>query len=1012
MSKLAVLHLSDIHIQSEKDLALGWSDVIASSCYAKLRDADACLIAITGDIAYKGSAKEFEMAKERLLKPLIEAIRSETGKPVYVAIAPGNHDCVLVPPDAVREIVIDGVISDPKKAEDESIVRHCTSAQENFFSFLSDLATPEPTQVSRLLWQQVLEVGGNKVVVTSLNASWMSRLSEQQGQMVYPIKKFENSISRKEEVHLALIHHPFNWYAQESYQALRKRLRLSCTAVLSGHEHTNNAGKVEDTRTGSSLFFEAGSLQPHEKNVQPGYSFHFFDISEKTVCSTEFVIESGSASSLVESTLLRWDSDSMIHDALNLQPDFISKLTDPGGNFTHASKEHLTLDDVYIWPDLRDWDQQELGRQKQTSSYSLPQKLIDGGKVIVYGEDKSGRSSLLFKVYLDLINRGFAPVYLSGPDVPTRNDVEVEKQILKAIESQYVNVGAASSIQKSKRVLLVDDVDRMKSGASNIHHLLKYAERHFAGVCVTAASSFEVTNLVSKDASAALVSFSSYDLLKFGLKLRHQLIKKWCGLAGIETKMDLDKKVDEVETIVNAVIGRQLVPEYPLYLLILLQSAEQHRQGELQNSGLSHYYQYLITKSLGSVGVKPLELDELFNYLAHLAWKFQQSGTKELEFYELDECTREYSSRFFTVQASQRLPILEKARIVSKRGEFYSFTYPYIYYYFVGYYLSRNIDAPEVKSWVEDSCKKLYLHDRAHSVMFLTHHAKNTWVIELICDVLKNCFSDKSPIELNGDTSFLNALVERSAQLTIDMPDVEKNQEEVRELNDKISEVSEDSERESFDELSLISKFNLLHKTAAILGLILKNYYGSLEREQKKTMIVEVFNAPLRATRLWLEEVSTELDGLVQSIRASSVDDGTVHSDEEEEKRVKRKLFNLLNMVATGAVISAGSYVSSNMLRDDISGVVNDNPTNSYRLIEVASRLLRPGSVPLPQIKLLANELEKNPYAFSVLQSLGYMHMYMYHTDEQTKQSLCKTLKISILAKNRLAHEKSKRLLR
>ncbi len=49
----------------------------------------------------------------------------------------------------------------------------------------------------------------------------------------------------------------------------------------------------------------------------------------------------------------------------------------------------------------------------------------------------------------------------------------------------------------------------------------------------------------------------------------------------------------------------------------------------------------------------------------------------------------------------------------------------------------------------------------------------------------------------------------------------------------------------------------------------------------------------------------------------------------------------------------------------------------------------------MENVRRLAAQLDKNPYAFGVLQSLGFYHMYMFHTDEPQKQALCNTLKIS-----------------
>lgn len=996
MPKLAVIHLSDIHAHSSKDDCFDRVNDIACVCFQDARDADACLIAITGDIAFSGQVQEYEAIHDRLIRPLVNKLYDETKRPVYVSLVPGNHDCILKPANEVRETIIKAIVEEPSKAENEQMVELCAQVQSNFFQLCEKVLSPAPSTASKLFWQQEFKVGEKCVRISSLNVAWMSRLPERQGQLVFPIARFENQLSDSACLHLALVHHPFNWFSQSAYHQLRRRLRHSCTAVLSGHEHYGNVGKVEEQLSGTSLFFEASALQPHEPGTVAGFSIHLFDLDKKTVVAKAYSLENKDIRQYGDVLTLNWNDENIIHGALEITSDFAIVLNDAGGNFTHSVKERITLEDVFVWPDVR--TKTAAGTQETASAKGLINYLEQSENFVLFGDEKSGKTTLLLWIFRELTSRGYAPVYLSASELQLKAQTDPEKRIARAIAQQYKNPEIVQRLPKSKKLLLVDDVDRFKSGTRMLPELIEYAQRHFTGVCMTAASGFEVTNLADEEAASALADFEHFELRKFGRKLRHQLIKKWCTLSEVSTKPDLDKRIDDVETIVNSVIGKQLVPEHPIYLLILLQSCEQHRHGEIQNSGLSYYYQYLITKSLGEVGVKPIELDEHFNYLSILAWNYKQADLKEMDIVALDVANRDFSDRFVTVDLSERLALLTRARILMKRGDCYSFTYPYIYYFFVGRYLARNLEQPDIKNWVEDACKRLYLRDRAQAIMFLTHHVENKWVIDLIRQVLRECFADKDPVKLDADTAFLNELVEKTSQLTLAVPDVEKNQSEVRSYQDSIVQDDTEIDADEYGALSFNSKWNLLHKTAEILGLILKNHYGSLERSQKKEMIEEVFDGPLRAFRLWLEVVSDRLPKILLELKTHERAQNRNVPDDQIEKRVKRHLFNLLGLVATGTIASAAGFVAAEKLREDIAIVVSKNPTNAYRLISAATRLLKPGTVPVESIRKLAEDLDKNPYAFGVLQSLAYVHMYMFHTEEQQKQALCSALKISFRA--------------
>ena len=194
MAKLAVVHLSDIHVRGFEDPVLGAVAEIVGACLVTARKADASLLVITGDIAFSGDPRQYAIAATEIVQPIVTALRRETERPVYVAIAPGNHDCVLTPPDPVRETLIEAVVAEPTKAENEQIVVACSAAQKAFFSFAEETLLPLPTMPSRLFWHQELDVGGQCIRVSTLNAAWMSRLPETQGQLVFPIGRFEREL--------------------------------------------------------------------------------------------------------------------------------------------------------------------------------------------------------------------------------------------------------------------------------------------------------------------------------------------------------------------------------------------------------------------------------------------------------------------------------------------------------------------------------------------------------------------------------------------------------------------------------------------------------------------------------------------------------------------------------------------------------------------------------------------------------------------------------------------------
>ena len=60
--KVALLQLSDIHIRSEKDFVVKNQEAFCRSCKPLINECTKLVVIITGDIAFKGSKEEYDVA--------------------------------------------------------------------------------------------------------------------------------------------------------------------------------------------------------------------------------------------------------------------------------------------------------------------------------------------------------------------------------------------------------------------------------------------------------------------------------------------------------------------------------------------------------------------------------------------------------------------------------------------------------------------------------------------------------------------------------------------------------------------------------------------------------------------------------------------------------------------------------------------------------------------------------------------------------------------------------------
>jgi hypothetical protein len=91
--QLAILHLSDVHLASIRDVVLTRSKQICGALHEAAPNAKACIVLVSGDIPFSGKQAEYEIAYsffDQLKSELLELPVLQT---VAFLAVPGNHDC-------------------------------------------------------------------------------------------------------------------------------------------------------------------------------------------------------------------------------------------------------------------------------------------------------------------------------------------------------------------------------------------------------------------------------------------------------------------------------------------------------------------------------------------------------------------------------------------------------------------------------------------------------------------------------------------------------------------------------------------------------------------------------------------------------------------------------------------------------------------------------------------------------------------------------------------------------
>lgn len=538
-------------------------------------------------------------------------------------------------------------------------------------------------------------------------------------------------------------------------------------------------------------------------------------------------------------------------------------------------------------------------------------------------------------------------------------------------------------------------------------------QKRFKYVIVTTGEIFAIREMLNDNFSHQILKYDCYQIQPFNYARRAEIIERWFSL---DTDLTIDEskliaRCDQAERLINSIMIKSVIPSFPLYLIVLLQSIESGQASDFKESALGYYYQYLLTEAFRNSGVRPENLTEIFQYSAHLAWEFNSHQRKELSEIELRDFNSRFSKSWVTVDFVPRIEVLIAARVLCRRGDDYAFRYPYIYYYLKGQYLSENLNDIDIRAYIKRCAKHLYVRDYANTVLFLAHHTNDDYVLNTIEESLYKIFSVFSYVTFDGDIKEIENLVEYAPKIIYSGESPTEYRKRTNELRDDLDHGDDglaETEEES-EEISRASQMVMLFKTIEIFGQVLKNQYSKILRVRKVKLIEELFKGPLRAVRVFFDYFERNPSALITKIEAVLQQRGKIENKEERKNIARKVVANILQWVSFSFVMKAAQAATSDSLEENIREVVKKNNTLAFKLIELCIYLDSPKPIPKRKLEQLHKEAGKNLVAEKILHLMVLNRLYMFKTNEQDMQWLSQKLKMDIGIQHAITYQENRR---
>lgn len=528
--------------------------------------------------------------------------------------------------------------------------------------------------------------------------------------------------------------------------------------------------------------------------------------------------------------------------------------------FISQNRENVEIEDLFIFPNLV--QESEFPYGKSETKLGSIDKLKGLKRALIIGGDNSGKTTLCRMLLLHLLEEGM-PVMLV--DMRSTGNVNDEKEFFRRKYENSFKGDYDLWIRKPNKTVILDDLS-----ATNIG-LLPIAKELFDDVFVSTSADNYIAYFVD---DVRLAEFKRTKILQLKHWQQEELIRKWRGLdpnISSGKKLLMDGTVDQIEKDVNSVIINKIIPRYPFFVLSVLQTYEAFMPQGLRITAFGHCYYALIVAQLLKLGIASEDLDSCFNLLEWFAHALEQTSRapNAIGIEDFERFKSQYREQFLVSQSVFNRLLDRNSPILSFAKGTVGFRSLYVYYFFLGRFLSENY--ADYRERISAMVEKSYLRDNSLTLIFLIHHASNQEILDDIILHTALVLDSQQPVNLDMDeVKVFQGLLKKLPNDIGSFGSVEEMRRAEREHRDELDESDIDVHEESGFEI--INDIYKALKNMEVLSQILKNKYGSIGIEKVSYIVETVLETGLKVARLFLLDES-EISELANFLREKNVEE-------------------------------------------------------------------------------------------------------------------------------------------
>lgn len=1021
---ISIIHLSDIHITSDNNPLETRIHKLYEAIRNEITESEIVFLVISGDVCFSGKKLEYEKAK-LLIDKLVSLLKEYYDNEINLVLIPGNHDCNYeIEHITVRNQTIENFKPQNFKLDElEDTIRFCSQAQKEFNEFVKNYELQDHI----LFEHPVLKIiefkeSKYKIVFHCFNTAWNSLKTDARNKFI-PCDLVADQLRKSEsDLSISLIHHPYGWFITSHDRDFKNLLMRYSDIVLSGHEHISDQSVVDNLKDSKVLYIEGDQLQK-VSGKESGFNIIKINLNTKIYKVINLKFIENIYSIKYESQEFNLD-DTRRKNRLNglISRKFSEDINKPGASYHFTNGQRAALNDIYVFPDLQEIDLLAMnGKNKPAyiNSETLFYDRIDAGfAMLIVGENDSGKTTLLKKFSAMAIDKNYIPIKLNGKTINSSSLDDFRKLVKSRFNYQYSDPDLGINFSEdeyrqldiNRFIILIDDFDTVRLSDKYKQKLVKNILSVYKSVLLTASEKIKYDEYLynGDQENSMFTDFETYEIREFGYVLRDTLINKWYSHSFNESTSESEKvsRTDRATKIIESVIGRKFVPSYPFFLLTIIQHLESDKGLNLNYSSYADYYQLLISQDLYDIFEKE-ELHLYLNYLSELAYEMFIQEKDFISKIDLELFHNKYNKIYdLKLDLTKTINRLVSSTILRENTGDYGFKYKYAYYFFVSSFISKHLNEKPAKDIIVKCFYNLHIEKYANIIIFLTYHINDDLILNKLIKIAKELFKEYETVKLEDDVAGINTLIREIPKLIIQkQKDYRENRKDALTTKDENDKIRDQEEKEfkqlkSIDEirsLKLSTRIDFAFKLIQILGQILKNYYGSLQKDKKNQIVEESYLLTLRCLKSIFDVFERGEELLITVIGEILKENKQIPQDKIEE-HARRLVFFVFVFFSVAFIRKITDRLGYDKILETYKNILDKHEFNTVKLIDISINLdFNYPIIPIDELRKLMSEFDKNFLAKTILTKLIRRYIYMYPIeDRRNLQQLANILNIPL----------------